>query len=59
MEPSDYMKLLGAGAVTLGALTTATALYMTQRPKPMKLLVDMEKQSIEVPVSVFSLINKE
>ncbi|XP_064601397.1 long-chain-fatty-acid--CoA ligase 5-like [Liolophura sinensis] len=45
----DYLKLLGAGAVTLGAVTTATAMYYLNRPKPIEQPVDIHHQSLEVP----------
>ncbi|KAL5018438.1 hypothetical protein ScPMuIL_004160 [Solemya velum] len=45
----DYLKILGAGAVTLGAVTTATAVYLSQKPHPIPMVVDMLDQTAEVP----------
>lgn len=50
MTSLDYLKLAGAGAVTVGALATA-AVYYT-RPDHVKFAVDMDKQSAEIPVSM-------
>ncbi|XP_071105795.1 long-chain-fatty-acid--CoA ligase 5-like [Haliotis cracherodii] len=47
MTSLDYLKLAGAGAVTVGALATA-AVYYT-RPDHVKFAVDMDKQSAEIP----------
>lgn len=43
----DYLKLLGAGAVTLAAVTTTTFYYLTSRPQPIPLLCDLNDQTQE------------
>lgn len=49
----EYLKLLGAGAVTVAAVTTTTFYYLTSRPQPVLLPVDLEDQTDEVDVSTF------
>ncbi|XP_048758754.1 long-chain-fatty-acid--CoA ligase 5-like isoform X2 [Ostrea edulis] len=44
----EYLKLLGAGAVTVAAVTTTTFYYLTSRPQPVLLPVDLEDQTDEV-----------
>ncbi|XP_061175282.1 long-chain-fatty-acid--CoA ligase 1-like isoform X2 [Saccostrea echinata] len=44
----DYLKFLGAGAVTLAAVTTTTFYYLTSRPQPIPLVVDLNDQTEEV-----------
>lgn len=46
----DYLKLLGAGAVTVAAVTTTTFYYLTSRPQPVSLPVSLEDQTVEVDV---------
>ncbi|XP_076074445.1 long-chain-fatty-acid--CoA ligase 1-like isoform X4 [Mytilus galloprovincialis] len=42
----DYLKLAGAGAITLSAVSTATYLYLTQNPNPVPSAVDLNNQTI-------------
>ena len=49
----DYLKLLGAGAVTVAAVTTTTFYYLTSRPQPVSLPVSLEDQTEEVDVRFF------
>ena len=44
----DYLKLAGAGAITVSAVTTATYLYLTQSPDPVPLAADVNDQSTEI-----------
>lgn len=46
----DYLKLIGAGAVTASAITTATYLYLTQDADPVLLATDMNDQSLLVRI---------
>ncbi|KAK3090796.1 hypothetical protein FSP39_014728 [Pinctada imbricata] len=45
----DYLKLVGAGAVTVGAVTTASALYFFKRPQPLPFIIDLQSQSAILP----------
>ena len=50
MAAMDMVKVMGAGAVTLGAVTTATAFYYLSGmgPKPLPEPVSLNMQTIEV-----------
>lgn len=48
----DYLKLLGAGAVTLAAVTTTTFYYLTSRPQPIPLVCDLNDQTQEKNVGI-------
>jgi hypothetical protein len=50
----DYLKLAGAGAITVSAVTTATYLYLTQSPDPVP-LADVNDQSTEIKVNIHLL----
>lgn len=52
----DYLKLLGAGAVTLAAVTTTTFYYLTSRPQPIPLLCDLNDQTQEKDVSILQCL---
>ncbi|KAJ8318094.1 hypothetical protein KUTeg_003185 [Tegillarca granosa] len=45
----EYLRYLGAGAVSAAAVTTATALYLSQRPQPVPMIVDLNSQTNIVP----------
>jgi hypothetical protein len=51
----DYLKLAGAGAITVSAVTTATYLYLTQSPDPVPLAADVNDQSTEIKVNIHLL----
>ncbi|XP_050392074.1 long-chain-fatty-acid--CoA ligase 5 isoform X1 [Patella vulgata] len=41
----EYLKLAGASVVTVGAVGTAAALYLSQGPEPIPLITDMNNQT--------------
>ena len=49
----DYLKYLGAGALTIGAISTA--LLLKSGPPAIEPLVDLNKQSIVISVSIHPL----
>jgi len=51
----DYLKLAGAGAITVSAVTTATYLYLTQSPDPVPLAADVNDQSTEIKVNILNM----
>ena len=51
-DMDDLVKYMGspAGALTVGVVAGASALYMASRPKPIDTILDLQNQSQEVPV---------
>jgi hypothetical protein len=49
----EYLKWLGAGAVTVAAVTTTTFYYLTTQPQPVSLPIELKAQTDEVDVRTF------